>query len=127
MTRARGDARAVPVEAAAGDVIFFHYFTLHGAGPNRSVSTGAALRPHGGRDIAFDTGSGGGTLILIHASLPVTGGTELRFRRHFHDRRIPNRENLSTGIEGMRCDHWDSAVLASSWRSGSASLTRPRS
>jgi hypothetical protein len=28
--------RALPLEAAAGDVVFFHYFTLHGSGPNRS-------------------------------------------------------------------------------------------
>ena len=27
---------AVPVEARAGDVLFFHYFTLHGSLPNRS-------------------------------------------------------------------------------------------
>ncbi|UWQ18072.1 phytanoyl-CoA dioxygenase family protein [Jannaschia sp. M317] len=27
---------ALPVEAKAGDVVFFHYFTLHGSMPNRS-------------------------------------------------------------------------------------------
>jgi len=28
--------RAVPLEAEPGDVVFFHYFTLHGSMPNRS-------------------------------------------------------------------------------------------
>ena len=27
------------MEAAAGDVLFFSYFTLHGSGPNRSTHT----------------------------------------------------------------------------------------
>ncbi|MEZ4631372.1 MAG: phytanoyl-CoA dioxygenase family protein [Deinococcales bacterium] len=30
---------AMPVEAKAGDVLFFHYFTLHGSMPNRSNRT----------------------------------------------------------------------------------------
>ncbi len=30
---------ALPVEARAGDVVFFHYFTLHGSMPNRSTQT----------------------------------------------------------------------------------------
>ncbi len=30
---------AVPLEAEPGDVVFFHYFTLHGSMPNRSAST----------------------------------------------------------------------------------------
>ncbi|MCP3982139.1 MAG: phytanoyl-CoA dioxygenase family protein [bacterium] len=31
--------RAIPVQAEAGDVVFFHYFTLHGSRPNRSART----------------------------------------------------------------------------------------
>ncbi|MDJ0822630.1 MAG: phytanoyl-CoA dioxygenase family protein [Paracoccaceae bacterium] len=30
---------ALPVEAKAGDVVFFHYFTLHGSMPNRAAQT----------------------------------------------------------------------------------------
>jgi len=30
---------ATPVECSAGDVVFFHYFTLHGSMPNRSDTT----------------------------------------------------------------------------------------
>lgn len=30
---------ATPVECAAGDVVFFHYFTLHGSLPNRAAKT----------------------------------------------------------------------------------------
>lgn len=30
---------AVPLEAEPGDVVFFHYFTLHGSMPNRSAET----------------------------------------------------------------------------------------
>ncbi|GAB5446306.1 phytanoyl-CoA dioxygenase family protein [Gymnodinialimonas sp.] len=30
---------AMPVESKAGDVVFFHYFTLHGSMPNRSEAT----------------------------------------------------------------------------------------
>jgi len=30
---------AMPVECAAGDVVFFHYFTLHGSMPNRAAKT----------------------------------------------------------------------------------------
>lgn len=32
-------AEAMPVECKAGDVVFFHYFTLHGSMPNRSATT----------------------------------------------------------------------------------------
>ena len=32
-------AEATPVECKAGDVVFFHYFTLHGSMPNRSATT----------------------------------------------------------------------------------------
>lgn len=31
--------KAMPVEAKAGDVVFFHYFTLHGSMPNRAAAT----------------------------------------------------------------------------------------
>ena len=31
--------KATPVECKAGDVVFFHYFTLHGSMPNRSDRT----------------------------------------------------------------------------------------
>jgi ectoine hydroxylase-related dioxygenase (phytanoyl-CoA dioxygenase family) len=31
--------KAIPVEAHAGDVVFFHYFTVHGSYPNRSTRT----------------------------------------------------------------------------------------
>jgi len=31
--------QATPIEAKAGDVVFFHYFTLHGSLPNRSERT----------------------------------------------------------------------------------------
>ncbi len=30
---------ATPVEVGAGDVVFFHYFTIHGSMPNRSADT----------------------------------------------------------------------------------------
>jgi ectoine hydroxylase-related dioxygenase (phytanoyl-CoA dioxygenase family) len=30
---------ALPLEAEPGDVVFFHYFTLHGSMPNRSSET----------------------------------------------------------------------------------------
>src|ERR1019366_2059557 len=32
-------AGATPLEAEPGDVVFFHYFTLHGSMPNRSLNT----------------------------------------------------------------------------------------
>ena len=32
-------ANAIPLEAEPGDVVFFHYFTLHGSMPNRSSET----------------------------------------------------------------------------------------
>ncbi len=32
-------SEAMPVECKAGDVVFFHYFTLHGSMPNRSNTT----------------------------------------------------------------------------------------
>lgn len=31
--------KATPLEAEPGDVVFFHYFTLHGSMPNRSMDT----------------------------------------------------------------------------------------
>jgi len=31
--------KAMPLEAEPGDVVYFHYFTLHGSMPNRSSKT----------------------------------------------------------------------------------------
>lgn len=44
--------RAIPLEAAPGDVVFFHYFTLHGSMPNRSARTRKTVlvQLHSGRD-----------------------------------------------------------------------------
>ncbi|MCA9743537.1 MAG: phytanoyl-CoA dioxygenase family protein [Deferribacteres bacterium] len=43
---------AQPVEAKAGDVVFFHYFTLHGSKPNRSphIRKTVLVQMHGGED-----------------------------------------------------------------------------
>lgn len=43
---------ATPVEAKAGDVLFFHYFTLHGSMPNRSerVRKTVLVQMHSGTD-----------------------------------------------------------------------------
>ena len=43
---------ATVIEAEAGDVIFFHYFTLHGSMPNRSNQTRKTVlvQLHSGED-----------------------------------------------------------------------------
>ena len=43
---------ATIIEAEAGDVIFFHYFTLHGSMPNRSNQTRKTVlvQLHSGKD-----------------------------------------------------------------------------
>jgi ectoine hydroxylase-related dioxygenase (phytanoyl-CoA dioxygenase family) len=43
---------ATPLEAEAGDVVFFHYFTLHGSMPNRSseVRKTVLVQMHAGDD-----------------------------------------------------------------------------
>ncbi len=43
---------AIPIEAEAGDVVFFHYFTLHGSMPNRSSKTRKTVlvQMHSGTD-----------------------------------------------------------------------------
>ncbi len=43
---------AVPVECARGDVVFFHYFTLHGSGPNTSsgIRKTVLAQLHSGED-----------------------------------------------------------------------------
>ena len=55
----RGDAladfpieKALPIEAEPGDVVFFHYFTLHGSMPNRSdrVRKTVLCQLHAGTD-----------------------------------------------------------------------------
>ncbi len=44
--------KATAIEAEAGDVVFFHYFTLHGSMPNRSASTRKTvlIQMHAGDD-----------------------------------------------------------------------------
>ena len=44
--------RATIIEAEPGDVLFFHYFTVHGSMPNRSphVRKNVLVQLHSGRD-----------------------------------------------------------------------------
>jgi ectoine hydroxylase-related dioxygenase (phytanoyl-CoA dioxygenase family) len=43
---------AMPLEAEAGDVLFFHYLTIHGSMPNRSseIRKTVLVEMHSGRD-----------------------------------------------------------------------------
>jgi len=52
--------KAVPVECKAGDVVFFHYFTLHGSMPNRSNQTRKTVlfQVHAGDDRIEETEAG---------------------------------------------------------------------
>jgi len=47
---------ATPIEAEAGDVVFFHYFTIHGSMPNRSNKTRKTVlvQLHAGDDAVED-------------------------------------------------------------------------
>ena len=47
---------AIPVEAEPGDVVFFHYFTIHGSMPNRSNETRKTVlvQLHSGDDVQED-------------------------------------------------------------------------
>ena len=47
---------ATPMEAAPGDVLFFHYFTIHGSMPNRSSETRKTVlvQMHSGDDVVED-------------------------------------------------------------------------
>jgi ectoine hydroxylase-related dioxygenase (phytanoyl-CoA dioxygenase family) len=47
---------ATPLEASAGDVVFFHYFTLHGSMPNRSdrIRKTVLVQMHSGNDQVED-------------------------------------------------------------------------
>ena len=47
---------ATPLEAEPGDVVFFHYFTLHGSMPNRSneVRKTVLVQMHSGSDRVED-------------------------------------------------------------------------
>jgi len=49
--------KALIVEAEPGDVVFFHYFTLHGSMPNRSqkVRKTVLVQMHSGDDMVEDT------------------------------------------------------------------------
>ncbi len=50
---------ATPLEAKAGDVVFFHYFLLHGSKPNRSkhVRKTVLVQLHEGHDTVEDRGA----------------------------------------------------------------------
>ena len=50
--------KATPIEAKAGDVLFFHYFTIHGSMPNRSdkVRKTVLVQMHSG-DYAVEAGN----------------------------------------------------------------------
>lgn len=66
---------AVPVEAKAGDVVFFHYFTLHGSLPNTSATTRKTVlvQLHAGDDAMEPCGHTYDALVL--------NGRNLRIRR----------------------------------------------
>ncbi|NJM40562.1 MAG: phytanoyl-CoA dioxygenase family protein [Anaerolineae bacterium] len=44
--------RSTPIEVQAGDVVFFHYFTVHGSLPNRSdrIRKSVLVQMHAGDD-----------------------------------------------------------------------------
>lgn len=47
---------AIPIEAEPGDVVFFHYYTIHGSMPNRSTQTRKTVlvQLHAGDDVQED-------------------------------------------------------------------------
>jgi ectoine hydroxylase-related dioxygenase (phytanoyl-CoA dioxygenase family) len=49
--------KSIPVEAEPGDVVYFHYLTLHGSMPNRSQKTrkSVLVQMHSGDDMVEDT------------------------------------------------------------------------
>jgi len=49
--------KAIPVPAEPGDVVYFHYLTLHGSMPNRSQKTrkSVLVQMHSGDDMVEDT------------------------------------------------------------------------
>ena len=59
--------KAVPLEAEAGDVLFFHYFTLHGSMPNRSKKTRKTVlcQLHSGNDFVEEEKGGPNEQLIL--------------------------------------------------------------
>jgi ectoine hydroxylase-related dioxygenase (phytanoyl-CoA dioxygenase family) len=69
---------ATVIEAAPGDVLFFHYFTIHGSMPNRSARTrkNVLVQLHSGQDKIVDGNH------HINSRLVLRGWNHLASRRY---------------------------------------------
>jgi len=73
---------SIPLEAKAGDVAFFHYFTLHGSYPNRSQQTRKTvlIQMHAGDDTIEERGLG-----HPYAKLVLNGWNSYATRKSAND------------------------------------------